>query len=232
MRKLYAYIIALFLVVAASLYYISKSRTFQFFGRIVSEFHTDKKVVLITFDDGPAKNTDTILSILKLYNVHACFFLTGKEIGENTALTKKIIAFGHCIGNHSYSHQRMVLKSPAFIEREVETTDKLIRGCGYTGEIYFRPPYCKKMFYLPYYLQKTKRTTITWNIEPDSDNKTPETILKCVQDQVKPGSIILLHAMYANRSATLEALPRIIEWLKSNGYTILTTDELMAIQIS
>ncbi|MBS1771759.1 MAG: polysaccharide deacetylase family protein [Bacteroidetes bacterium] len=227
MKKLYLYIVVLFLILIPVLFYISKSRTFQFFGTIISEVHTTDKIVALTFDDGPTGYTTGILDTLKAYNVRATFFLTGEEIQANPELAKAIIADGHSIGNHSYSHQRMLLKSSAFIRHEVDATDSLIRFNGFKQTIYFRPPYAKKLFYLPYYLNKTHRTTVTWNIEPDSDNDTPEAMLKDVRQHIKPGSIILLHAMYRNREVTRKALPLIIQWLQAKGYTFVTVNELL-----
>jgi peptidoglycan/xylan/chitin deacetylase (PgdA/CDA1 family) len=231
MRTAIKYIIVTVLILIPVLFYISKSRTFQFFGTIISEASTTDKVVALTFDDGPTEYTVSILDTLRAYHVHATFFLTGQEMEAHLALAKAIAADGHSIGNHSYSHQRMLLKSPAFIEHEVETTDSLIRSTGFQQMIYFRPPYCKKLFYQPYYLSKTNRTTVTWNIEPDSDNETRETILKDVQQHIKPGSIILLHAMYKNREATRQALPLIIQWLQASGYRFVTVNELLGIKV-
>lgn len=227
MRIAIKYIIVIVLILTPVLFYISKSRTFQFFGTIISEVRTTDKIVALTFDDGPTTYTTGILDSLKAYNVHATFFLTGEEIRTHPELAKAIVADGHSIGNHSYSHQRMLLKTPSFIVNEVEATDRLIRSIGFTQKIYFRPPYCKKLFYLPYYLSKTNRTTVTWDIEPDSQNNTPKAILKDVQQHIKPGSIILLHAMYPNREATIQALPQIIKWLQANGYSFVTVNEMM-----
>jgi peptidoglycan/xylan/chitin deacetylase (PgdA/CDA1 family) len=210
-----------------ALYFVSRSRTFQLFGGIVSKIDTDKRIVALTFDDGPAANTDSILQILDQYNVKATFFLTGEEMANHPELTRKIIGKGHCLGNHSYSHQRMMLKGQQFIRNEIEKTDSLIRAFGYTKKIYFRPPYCKKLFYLPYYLHQTNRTTVTWNVEPDSDDQhDAQRVVKHFIRHVKPRAIVLLHGMYKDRKATLEALPGILQWLKDNNYTMVTLDAL------
>ncbi|WP_018922702.1 polysaccharide deacetylase family protein [Salsuginibacillus kocurii] len=74
-------------------------------------------------------HTDNILDILAKEGVHGTFFLTGQEI-EDSPTEAAAIAEGHEISNHSYSHQRMVFKSPAFIAEEIERTDDLIRQAG------------------------------------------------------------------------------------------------------
>src|SRR5947208_2487569 len=139
-------ILPLVVFIGIALFFVGRSRTFQFFGNIISHVNTTERIVALTFDDGPTDNADSILQILNRYNVKATFFLTGKEMSEHLSLTKKIINSGHSVGNHSYSHQRMVLKSSEFIVNEIETTDSMIRACGYKKQIYFRPPYCKKLF--------------------------------------------------------------------------------------
>ncbi|GAA4460245.1 polysaccharide deacetylase family protein [Nemorincola caseinilytica] len=222
MTRKQKYVILTVLILAATgpaLYLLSRSRTFQCFGKIVYRLDTDKKVVALTFDDGPTERTDTILRILDRYHIKATFFLTGKEMLGHPQGVRVILAAGHGIGNHSYSHRRLMLMSPGEIRKEVDVTDSLILATGYKGRIYFRPPYCKKLFYLPYYLSRTNRITATWDVEPETGNMhDADAILQHVKDNVRPGSIILLHAMYWERNATLQALPHIIEWLQTNGY--------------
>ncbi|WP_276134235.1 polysaccharide deacetylase family protein [Polluticoccus soli] len=230
LSRLIKYFILVLAGIVISLYFVSRSRTFQFFGNIISSVQTDKKIVALTFDDGPTKYTAEVLGILSQYNIKATFFLTGSEMTQHPELVKQITMAGHSIGNHSYSHQRMLLKSSSFLEEEVRSTDSIIHALGYTRPIYFRPPYCKKLFYLPYYLSKTGRTTVTWNIEPDSKPdiaNNPRLIEEYVMTRIKPGAIILLHAMYENRTSAREALPGIIRGLKHRGYSFVTIDELL-----
>jgi peptidoglycan-N-acetylglucosamine deacetylase len=149
-------------------YKLMNSRTLQLFGRLTDQVDTKQKVVALTFDDGPTQNVDKILPLLEQFNVKATFFLIGNEIEENPEEAKKLVDAGQQIGNHTYSHQRMVFKSPSFIKDEIEKTDKLIREAGYNGTIDFRPPNGKKLVGLPFYLYKHDRETITWSLEPDT----------------------------------------------------------------
>ena len=215
------------------LFQLSRSRTYQVFGNIVSHVSTDNKVVALTFDDGPTEGaTGTILALLQQEGVKATFFLTGREIEANPAEASKIIAAGHQIGNHSYSHQRMVRMGYQTIINEVEKTNQLIRAMGYKGEIVFRPPYGKKLFGLPYYLQQQGITTITWDVEPETDESIANdshAIAEHVLHSAKPGSIVLLHVMYKSRHASMESVPEIIKGLKDKGYTFVTVDQLMGL---
>jgi chitin deacetylase len=222
----------LLLMCAMTLWQIGKSRTFQFFGAIVPRINTTEKVVALTFDDGPTVNgTSEILNVLDDLQVKATFFLIGSELEQNLAEGRKIVAAGHEVGNHSYSHVRMLLVSPSFVREEIEKTDRLIGASGYDKAIHFRPPYCKKLFALPWYLSRTGRKTITWDVEPDSDPKIAADAKRIVEETrsgVRPGSIILLHAMYPNRQPSLQAVRGIIETLKQEGYRFATVSELLA----
>ncbi len=229
MKKLLIVLLVL-IAVSYSLFQVSKSRSFQFFGGIVEKVETEEKVVALTFDDGPGVHTDEILSILEKEEVKATFYLTGREIKENMEEAKKLVQAGHEIGNHTYSHQRMVLKSPSFIKNEIETTDEWIREAGYEGEITFRPPYGKKLFFLPYYLNKHDRPTILWNLEPETDPDIAADSEKITDDivtRMEPGSIVLLHVMYESRKESLDSVEDTIEALKKKGYTFVTVSELL-----
>ncbi|HVF54996.1 MAG TPA: polysaccharide deacetylase family protein [Pyrinomonadaceae bacterium] len=227
-------VIAVFVVIGliAALWQISRSSTFQFFGQLVPRVNTSQKVVALTFDDGPTPDaTGRILSVLAEGQVRATFFVTGAELEKNMAEGQKIVAAGHELGNHSYSHDRMVLVTPSFVKGEIERTDKLIRDAGYQGEIYFRPPYGKKLFVLPYYLSETGRKSITWDIDPDSYPEVAadsDKIVEYALSRARPGSIIILHVMYPSRAESLKAVKKIVEGLKAQGYSFKTVSELLA----
>jgi peptidoglycan/xylan/chitin deacetylase (PgdA/CDA1 family) len=210
---------------------LSSSREFQFFGGIVTKANTKEKVVALTFDDGPTEKTDEIIEILQELDVKATFFLTGKEIEQHFDEAKKLVQAGHELGNHSYSHQRMVFKTPSFIESEIERTDELIRKAGYKGTIHFRPPYGKKLVLLPYYLNENNRKTILWNLEPDSYDEISSDSNKITQhviENVEPGSIILLHVMYDQREESRKSVRGIVTKLKEQGYSFKTVSQLLS----
>lgn len=222
-----------FLAGAIALWQVSISLTFQFFGVIVPRVNTSEKVVALTFDDGPTTSgTHEILRVLHEMNVKATFFVVGAELERNMEAGRMIVAAGHELGNHSYSHTRMILVTPSFVRQEIEKTDRLIREVGYSQEINFRPPYGKKLLTLPYYLSKTGRKTIMWDVEPDSHPQIandPRRIVEAVRSRVRPGSIILLHVMYPSRKQSLKAVQGIIESLEQEGYRFATVSELLAV---
>ncbi|EAZ84498.1 polysaccharide deacetylase family protein [Lysinibacillus sp. FSL M8-0216] len=233
MKRKLAYsgiVIVIILALAFSAYKLMNARNYQLFGNITSHVETNDKVVALTFDDGPTKNTDAILSLLDDYQVKATFFLIGKDLEGQPEEARKIAEAGHQIGNHTYSHKRMVLKSPAFIKHEIEKTDDLIADIGYTESIVVRPPYGKKLIGFPYYLNKHKRETITWNLEPDTFFTQADEKVRYVKENIRPGSIILMHPMYDSTGNELMAIEEILQTLMDEGYTFVTINELLTIK--
>ena len=219
------------LSILGGIYMLGKARGFQLFGALVDRVDTGQPLVALTFDDGPTlKYTNPVLAILRDRQVPATFFLTGQEIEENTAQARAIVADGHEIGNHSYSHANMMLALPSTVKNEIERTDAAIRAAGYQGEILFRPPFGKKFVTLPWHLSEHGRTTVMWDIEPESYPdiaEDPEAMTQHILDKARNGSIILLHLMYKSREASREALPRIIDGLRARGFRLVTVSELI-----
>lgn len=215
--------------VGVALFQISRSRTFQFFGEIYPRIETGRKIVALTFDDGPTRpQTDEILGILREENVRATFYLNGAAIRENPGELEKMIGAGHEIGNHTYSHKRMVFVSSDTVKHEIEATDELIRRAGYQGEITFRPPFGKKLFALPLYLSEHGRKTITWDVEPESFFEKSEDMIRYTLENTRNGSIILLHVAYNSRTESMKSVRPIIRSLREKGFEFKTVSELLA----
>lgn len=123
----------------------------------------------------------------------------------------------------------MIFKTLSYYKEEIEKTDQLIQNAGYKGEIDVRPPNGKKLIGLPYYLNKNSRDTITWNIEPDSYYSTVSDKVNYVTENIKPGSIILMHPMYDEKDNVLQTIEGILQALSKEGYTFITVNELQDI---
>lgn len=233
MRKA-AIVLVLLAGAAYATFQVSRSRTFQLFGEIVHRVETDRKVVALTFDDGPRTDVvDEILASLAKHGVKATFFVCGAEIENHPEAAKKLVAAGHELGNHSYSHVRMWFKSPSFIAGEFERTDALIRGAGHRGPIHVRAPYCKKLVALPWYFAKHDRIHVTFDVEPESDaelDADASRLIAHVLQKSEPGSIILLHPWYGGRERSRAAIDRIVAGLKEKGLELVTVDELLQLR--
>jgi peptidoglycan/xylan/chitin deacetylase (PgdA/CDA1 family) len=234
MRKILV-IAAAFVAAVYGLWQLSSARSFQLFGELIQRVETDDKVVALTFDDGPSKRyTTEIVALLAQQQVKATFFITGKEAEQNPDEVRLIYQAGHQLGNHSYSHPRMLFMSPSAVVSEIERTDAAIRAAGYQGEILFRPPYGKKLFVLPWYLAQQQRKTIMWDLEPETDPTLAadaQAMANYVIEHTRPGSIVLMHLMYQSRQSSREALPLVIKGLKQRGYRFVTISELLAMPL-
>lgn len=215
---------------AVGLYLLINARCYQLLGDLVCHGANDHKHIALTFDDAPSEHTsDAVLAVLAEKNVQATFFMIGENMARHPQAAQRIAAAGHELGNHSYSHRRFLLRSPAFIAREIEDTNALIRAAGYHGPIHFRPPYGKKLLGLPWYLARHHITTVMWDSEPARQQPpTAEAITAAALAQAHNGAIILLHPFCPDACrAEREALPHIIDGLRAQGYTLVTVSTLL-----
>lgn len=227
-----AFVLVAVVAAAVGLRQLARSRTIQLFGQLVPRVETPERVVALTFDDGPAAAwLDEVVGALGARHVRATFFVTGSELAAAPDAGRRLVAAGHELGNHTYSHRRMVFRSPGFIREEVERTDAVIRSSGYQGQIYFRPPFCYKLVGLPWLLARSGRTSVTWDVEPDSYRDVAASapgIVSHVVERVRPGSIVLLHIWHESRETSRAAVPMIIDALQAKGYRFVTVSELVS----
>ena len=220
------------LAVLAGLYQLSRSRSFQLFGDLVARVATGAPVVALTFDDGPVPGrVPEIIEMLGDLDVQATFFLNGAPADAEPEAVAALAAAGHELGNHAWHHDRMVLMSPGRVRGEIEDTDAALRAAGYDGPIHFRPPYGKKLFVLPWVLSDMGRTTIMWDIEPESavaEDAGAREIADYVIARAEPGSIILLHVMFDHAEQSRQAVPMIVEGLRARGLEFVTVTALLA----
>ena len=221
------------ILTGVGLYQLTKSRSFQFAGEFLQRVETEERVVALTFDDGPTPEyTDWVLQQLGAHDAKATFYLVGSACDDHPDLLESIVDAGHELGNHSYSHRRLYFVPTAVVAEEIERTDEVFRDACYSGPITFRMPGCKRLLTTPLYLASTDRTTVTWDLEPDS---IPEisgdagALADHVVENVRPGSIVLMHVMYEAREPSREALPVILERLAEEGYRFVTVSELLAL---
>jgi peptidoglycan/xylan/chitin deacetylase (PgdA/CDA1 family) len=188
-------------------------------------------VVALTFDDGPKPGqTEAILDILKKHEVKASFFMVGRRIERHRELAARVLAEGHQLGNHSYSHRRLIFKSPSYIQEEIDKTDALLRGLGVEGEIHFRAPFGKKLVILPWLLSRSGRKHITFDVVPGDDaTQDVELLTSRVMESVRPGSIILFHDGGQDKPGTIQATELVIGRLREQGYRFVTVSELLAL---
>lgn len=213
--------------------WLKSYRSPQLFGEAFSRLATNQKVVALTYDDGPnPPYTHDILDVLNKHHVKATFFVLGKEVEKYPEMTQAIFMNGHEIGNHSWSHEQLIFKSPAFVTEEITKTDRLLRQLGYQDEIHFRAPYGRKLLILPWILSKLNKKHILFDVIPDDwDCTGAEEIVAQVLKQLQPGSIILFHDGGGDRSHTVAATDDLIQKLKAEGYQFLTISEMLKLEL-
>jgi len=202
--------------------------------------------VAISFDDGPdPEYTPQILDILKEKNATATFFVIGEHAKDWPRLLRRMYAEGHEVGNHTFTHPRFSATdiSETFIRTELNLTELVIESRLGAKSLLFRPPYgidhqpdsADEVTLLPipqrlgYLLVGARIDPHDWGSEagmlPPGPEKIRDEVLK--QAHKGAGNIILLHDGGGDRSATVKALPQIIDGLRAQGLQIVPVSELI-----
>ena len=184
------------------------------------EIKTDRKVVYLTFDDGPTPEiTNWVLSQLQSFDAKATFFCIGNNIESNPEIFANIIANGHAIGNHTQDHLNgWDSKFEDYLINVKLCADQISRH-GLNTKL-FRPPYGKVKMSQTQRLLQLGYKIVMWDILSADFDKTitPEECLNNVLKNIEPGSIIIFHDS-VKAFANLEyALPKTLAFLKSEGY--------------
>ncbi|MBF2017053.1 MAG: polysaccharide deacetylase family protein [Rivularia sp. T60_A2020_040] len=205
----------------------------SFNGKIIYEIKPigNKKVIALTFDDGPWKNsTRQTLDILKKNNIKATFFVVGQALKNNPELGKQVITEGHAIGNHTWHHWYHFMNSQVAAFEIDQTTDLIYQVTGVKTNL-FRPPGGHLSNGLVAHARNQKYATLMWSADSrDFQQPAPATLVNNVLKNARPGGIILLHDGGGDRARTIQALPQIIAKLKQQGYSFVTIPELLEME--
>lgn len=187
-----------------------------------------KKLVALTFDDGPSSYTPQYLQILKEHGAVATFFNLGEAVEANPEISRQIVESGNELASHTYSHKQLIAVPADVVYDELTKTFKLLKDKVGVTTTMFRPPYGD--FHLSTWLESkgTVSSSINWNMDSE-DWRRPgaDKIVSNSITGIAPGYIILMHDGGGPREQDLEALPTIIDTLHNQGYTFVTVSELM-----
>ena len=199
------------------------------FGQNIVRLNTTHRIVALTFDDGPhPPYTEKLLDVLAKHKVKATFFMIGSRIEKYPETVQRVIAEGHQVGNHSYSHPVLGFQPPAQVRKEIERTDNLLRQLGAAGEIVFRAPLLTRFLPVAWVLARANRRHVSCSVWSwDWITQNPDRIAHTVLKKVAPGSVIVLHDgkaenPHANRTGTITATDKIITTLKRKKYQFAT----------
>lgn len=222
-------------LVAAYGYFIPASPVF---GKVYYKVNTLEKVVALTFDDGPNEPyTSEILDILNSYNVKATFFAIGKNVELYPEVARRIVAEGHVIANHSYSHGANHALTPYGARDVARAQRSIFMVVGVTPHLY-RPPHGKKSPWELAQVRKEGLIEVNWAVSTKELTGKPAAYMAAdIVKKTDPGEIILLHDGYgtehhtarADKSVTVRTLPLLIEMLQSRGYQFVTVPELLGV---
>ena len=210
---------------------IARTSRFQLLGDWVRHVPVERSLLALTFDDGPHPvYTEQILALLEEHQARATFFMVGEKVAAHPEVAQAVLEAGHEIGNHSWSHQRMLLRSPGWMREEIARTDGALRTIGVTGPIHFRPPFGKKLLVLPWVLWRQDRLSVLFDVipnPPDYLHGDPELIAADIQARARPGSIVVLHDGGGERPETVAATRLLLDRMGADGWRFVTVSELL-----
>lgn len=190
--------------------------------RADDEYFAGKKLVAITFDDGPGYDvTESLIDQLSTRDAKVTFFMVGNRVSKQPNLVKKIFDAGHTIGNHSYSHKSFNKQQPEGYLYEINTTNQLIKDITGQDVIFVRPPYGS---YKKSTLENVNMNFVLWSIDTlDWKTRNADAVYNEIINNVEDGDIVLMHDLYPT---TVEAAIRAIDYLLENGYAVVSLDEM------
>src|SRR6267154_143025 len=217
---------------AASLYYAVFAVRSQWLGPTYWRGRRDRNAVALTFDDGPSPDTERILDVLAAHKASATFFMVGREVESFPGIAQRVVAEGHDVGNHSYSHTSYLFQRAAETQNQIRRAQSVIAETIGVRPLIARPPYGVRTLA---YFRATRALdlqTVQWEVAGfDWKRITPRQIADNVLRKTRPGSIILLHdgdsEKKVSRKNTVEALPLIIEGLRDRDLQIAPLSQLL-----
>jgi peptidoglycan/xylan/chitin deacetylase (PgdA/CDA1 family) len=193
-----------------------------------------RKIMALSFDDGPSPYTERLFKTLVRYHVAGTFFMIGERVANlieqthGAGLLREMVDHGMEIGNHSYNHPRDLPEEGEGASLQLELTNREIERASGFEPCLFRPPYGNLT---PELVQRAKvlgLTTVKWDVDPE-DWRHPgvSVIRERVLSGAKPGAIVVMHDNIETHGQTVEALPGIIEGLEGRGYHLVTITQLL-----
>ena len=190
-------------------------------GVLLRKNDKNKKMVALTYDDGPSIYTPRILKTLKENNSVATFFVVGNRVPMYSDTVKKAYDMGCEIGNHTYEHKSLPNLSETEVKRQISKTNKEVKKAIGEKPVIMRPTggatntNIKKWVGMP---------SIIWSVDTlDWKTRNADSTRRAVLNRVKDGDIVLMHDLY---SATATASETIIPELVRRGYQLVTVSEL------
>jgi peptidoglycan/xylan/chitin deacetylase (PgdA/CDA1 family) len=177
--------------------------------------------VYLTFDDGPHPvATPAVLNILQRFNIKATFFFLGKNILQYPNMVREVIAAGHTIGNHGFSHNHLIFKNQSYIKKEITDTAAALQSVTGRTTTMFRPPYGDISCSMLRAVRSTQHQPVLWARDIQDWSLPDESMmLHYLQGSTQHGDIILLHDNELTALRLDSYLPKMIETLSTQHFT-------------
>ena len=236
MMPLFYASLALGMVTAVAIFlYACTAPSSRIFKPVVTRGVRNGRRVALTFDDGPAAPfTEQILDILRAKNVTATFFVCGKNAERHPEILRRISQEGHTLGNHTYSHPLLFMKRRRKISDESDRAQAVIEKAAGVRPTLFRPPYGIRWPGLMPVLAERGMKMVMWSATGYDWKYQAAGIARATVAELKPGAVVLLHdgrevrpAQEVDRSATVEALPTVIDEARKAGFTFVSLQDFM-----
>ena len=203
---------------------------------VQGEAGAPSRTVALTFDDGPGPSTAAVLDVLQQAQVPATFFVVGKEVAADPEMLRRILAAGHALGNHTWSHKiprAAVGWNRSTLAGEIERTRQAVIDAGGLKPCLFRPPggIVKGADGVS---RQAGLSVILWSVDtrdwadPPTGGKSFAAVIRkrAAAGLAEEHPVILLHDGGGNRAATVAALVGIIEDYRAHGYRFVTLDKM------
>lgn len=189
-----------------------------------------RRVIALTFDDGPSPYTRAVVRILVRMHVPATFFVVGQQLTYFSSGLRDELAHGYVVGDHTQNHAWLARLSPAAQSTQIRQAALGIERYGAPPPRLFRPPYGAYNRGTLTTLHRLGMLMVLWSIDP-SDWRRPgvNAIVSNIVVNASPGAIVILHDGGGDRSQTVAALPAIIRRLRRRGYRFVTVPELISL---
>jgi peptidoglycan/xylan/chitin deacetylase (PgdA/CDA1 family) len=209
-----------------------RGRSASVFGRSVWHGPRDRQSLALTFDDGPSVSTPDLLGILAEHRVRASFFQCGANVDRLPEIARQVAACGHEIGNHSYSHPYLFLRSPKTIENELRRTQETIESHTGVRPAWLRAPYGARWFGLAQAQLKLQLTGVMWSAIGYDWNRRAEEVVAHMAASASNGAILCLHdgrelQEKPDVRTTVETVRRLVPLLLDRGYKFETIGRLL-----
>lgn len=188
---------------------------------------TNEKIVAFTFDDGPKPTTPLLLDALKENDLIGTFFVVGFQAEKRPEMLLRMLADGHEIANHSFTHPNLTYLTPAQVQRELCRTSVTVHQITGKRPLFYRPPGGNFNGPVADAASSLGMAGAYWTVDGfkfESYPSTPQKLADFVLNRLKPGAVILLHNA---PSITVEAIPLLVAGLKARGYRAVTMSELV-----